>query len=308
MPGNDVTLLCGAGLGPLANAVGSALGAHCGVVRRAGPELPPGVTPGEQYAKLLLRIFARCVFGARVVIWLPDGGPPLTAHQRRSLERVFQGLRPVVLVEVGGQVYPSWVKAAGGGLPVYPLLEEAAPPEAALAHAFRRTPLPSASSKNLGTGLLEERLEAVRPGNPGAGTGSWRPAGAILVGDRPNPRSLRARSKLDQHASWPFVSQVPGGCSSWLSEQLEALGVPETMLYWVNAYRADGTSTGHLGELHRKLCPQLVVALGKAAAEALDRDGVAYEQVHHPQHWKRFHHGERYRLLQLLGRLRTRPS
>jgi hypothetical protein len=94
---------------------------------------------------------------------------------------------------------------------------------------------------------------------------------------------------------------VPGGCSAWLSSQLERAWAPETALYWLNAYRASGERVAGLADVWFALRPKLTVALGKHAAQALREAGLErFTQVHHPQHWKRFHHHETYRLLKEL--------
>jgi hypothetical protein len=147
-----------------------------------------------------------------------------------------------------------------------------------------------------------EELAPHRPLNPGPGTGSWRPGGVLLVGDRPNTRTWRPGSMADGAISWPFVSQVPGGCSAWLSEQLERACAPETALYWLNAYRASGARVEGLADLWFALQPKLTIALGKHAAQALTSANLegCFAQVHHPQHWKRFHHRQPYRLFKEL--------
>lgn len=137
--------------------------------------------------------------------------------------------------------------------------------------------------------------------NRGPGIGWWH-AGAkyspkvLLVGDRPGP-GWGAR------VNWPFVSALRTGCSAWLALQLEAARVPERELYWVNAYTQDGTETD--GGFVADLGPDLIVALGKHAAGWCDAYGFAFEEVHHPQFWKRFHAQHTYRLTQLLKRRKS---
>src|SRR5687768_11843359 len=73
-------------------------------------------------------------------------------------------------------------------------------------------------------------IESMRlPANEGPGVGAWRPGQSVLVvGDKPNLRH-------GQRYLGPFCAWT-GGCSPWLSQQLEAGGIPERELYWVNAY------------------------------------------------------------------------
>lgn len=291
MSKGDITLLCGPNLLELGQEVAAALGTQCGMVVQGGADQPlEAITSG--YTKLLLRCMVRVGLGQRAVVWLPDAGPSLEPHQRRALERVVQGLAPAVLVETEGGAYPSWLRVVGGELPVW---------RSKASNLDLTLPSPRDSSNKLVGGLLEEWLAASRPCNPGGGTGSWRPGGVLLVGDRPNPRRWRPGTPSDLALSWPFISQTPGGCSAWLSERLEEAETPESELYWVNAFRASGEATCDLAELRSKLQPRLVVALGKQAAELLKQSGVAkFEQVHHPQHWKRFHFSKPYRLVRVL--------
>lgn len=268
------TLVLGPRLGELAHALaaGQALTA-------------PEDRCADAFTRSLLRALCRAHLERDVVLWLRGPGPALSTHQRRSLERVAQGARPAALLEAGHRP-PAWA----AGLPAaFAEGPSGGPPPA--------RPGAALASNNHLAKALAARLGALRPANPGPGTGSWRPGGALLVGDRPNPRSAGAG-----FPPWPFASQLREGCSAWLSEHLEAAGVPEARLYWVNAYARSGESNGSLAELARRLQPRVVVALGKHAADALAREGVANVQVHHPQHWKRFHAHHRYVLGRVLAR------
>lgn len=163
----------------------------------------------------------------------------------------------------------------------------------------------------LGQGAPAALAEALAPGAdlflapnaswqpPGPGLGAWAPGRVtLLVGDRPGPAW---RSRLN----WPFISGLRSGCSAWLAGQLESAGVPEQQLYWVNAADQHGTPTD--GTFVAALRPQLVVALGQHAATWCEAVCLAgFEQVHHPQHWQRFHAGHKYRLTQLLRRRHVR--
>lgn len=155
-------------------------------------------------------------------------------------------------------------------------------------------------------GLVSERgtlapaarpVDALRLAWPGLGT--LLPGSALVVGDRPG-------AGWSGRLNWPFISGHRGGCSAWLAEQLEAGGVPETRLRWVNATTQDGTPTeaAWIAELQ----PRLVVALGRNALRwCQDHLLVRYyagevHEVHHPQHWKRFHAGHAYHLVKVLQR------
>lgn len=155
-------------------------------------------------------------------------------------------------------------------------------------------------------GLLSERgalppaaraVDAPALAWPGLGTSL--PGGALVVGDRPG-------AGWSGRLNWPFISGHRGGCSAWLCDQLEAGGVPETRLRWINATDQQGRATDSRFLL--ELCPQLVVVLGKNAARwykihaPIPWHKFPVKEVHHPQHWKRFHAGHAYHLVKVLQR------
>jgi hypothetical protein len=115
--------------------------------------------------------------------------------------------------------------------------------------------------------------------SPKDGIGYWHEDSVLLVGDR-----------VSQYG-WPdlpFVAFKRGGCSAWLAEKLEAWGVREHQLYWLNAYRQSPELLGW------PQAPRRVIALGTLAGSWLDRAGVEHMLVQHPQAHKRFHHHEEY--------------
>lgn len=129
------------------------------------------------------------------------------------------------------------------------------------------------------------------PPNGGPGIGRFAAPRALLVGDRPGP-GWSAR------VNWPFISALRSGCSAWLADQLEAVGVGEAELYWINAFDHYGRETD--GAFVPRLEPAQIIALGRHAAGWCSAQGFAYQEVHHPMSWKRFHAGQTYRLTQLL--------
>lgn len=161
-------------------------------------------------------------------------------------------------------------------------------------------PIVRATEADLDPGKLAERIVEVRPFRPlGPGGGAWLPGEVtLIVGDRPGTPT----SDVPDYGV-PFVSFSRVGCSYFLAEALEAAGIPESTLYWVNAYERSGkrTDPGFVDLLQ----PKRVVALGFHAAAWCERAGIAYDQVHHPQHWKRFHYRRRYPLVDLLKETRT---
>lgn len=122
--------------------------------------------------------------------------------------------------------------------------------------------------------------------NYGPGIGAWRPyTSTLLVGDQVNPKAT-----ID---GYPFVAE--SGSSVYITEQLQAAGVPENKLYWVNAKGLDGSETS--GDFIFDLNPRRVVALGGNAAKWCSRHGFPHQKVSHPAFWKRFHANEPYQEL-----------
>lgn len=132
------------------------------------------------------------------------------------------------------------------------------------------------------------------PRNVGPGGGAWAVNDSILiVGDRPNTdRTGTLKHRI------PFVGFHGGGAGAWLADQLEAAAIPESALYWINAYDAEGTPTP--SDFIAALRPRAIVPLGDNARAWCDAANVWYdpaEKITHPQHHKRFHFGERYPLI-----------
>lgn len=119
-------------------------------------------------------------------------------------------------------------------------------------------------------------------------------APVLLVGDR-----FADHKDSDALAQYPFVSFSDGGCSRWLTAQLDRAGVAERSLLWANADQDIGAlfSAG--------ACPRVVVALGEAAVDKVETlslrvNGIKIVRVSHPQHAKRFGFKARYELLDVL--------
>lgn len=131
--------------------------------------------------------------------------------------------------------------------------------------------------------------------NAGPGVGAWRPGGSILlVGERPGGAG-------GPHAP-AFCGTSPSGSSAWLAQRLEDAGIPESALYWVNAY-ADETDDQPLRPgFVDALEPKKIFLLGTAAAAWADDNRIEGVRMPHPQHWKRFHHNEPYQLIKELSR------
>jgi hypothetical protein len=95
---------------------------------------------------------------------------------------------------------------------------------------------------------------------------------------------------------WPFGSLSGGGCSRWLAKQLDEGGIHERLLFWVN-------SDAPAPLLKECLKDKIVISLGYEARTRLEDAGIKSHPFHHPQYWKRFHHGEEYLLPQLIRKI-----
>lgn len=147
---------------------------------------------------------------------------------------------------------------------------------------------------------LAQRVSERRPprhpvdlGTAGAWDGS-----IAIVGE-----SFGEVKNQDSFYQWPFASFSRAGCSQWLATQLEAAGVSERQLLWVNA-------DADLSFLPTLLTLQAVIGLGSSAASNLRRlpwrVGSRLYEVQHPQFFKRFGSTKglpRYPLIDLLKEL-----
>lgn len=130
--------------------------------------------------------------------------------------------------------------------------------------------------------------------NLGQGGGAFKPGEVVLlVGDKPNMKGHGAETIIV-----PFINFNGIGCSEWLAEQLEAAGVRESQLYWINAANARGEETD--AAFIERLRPRAVVALGNAGAAWCEKHNVAHVKMPHPQHHKRFFHSSSYPAIRYL--------
>ncbi len=127
--------------------------------------------------------------------------------------------------------------------------------------------------------------------------GRWN-ARAAIVGE-----TFGAVKETDPLYQWPFASFSNQGCSRWFTEQLEAEGLQEMQLLWVNADQLANPTNG----LREHLRGRRVVAFGEAAGTALARAAVDHAQVQHPQSWKRFQYHERFQPLDVLKQALAAP-
>lgn len=119
-----------------------------------------------------------------------------------------------------------------------------------------------------------------------ASAGNWE-AKIVLIGE-----AFAERKDNDAWYQWPFASFSGDGCSQWLTEQLDQLGIGEDQLLWLNADQ-------DLSVLH-DLEPEKVIALGNKAYEQLYRLKITAATVPHPQAFKRFNSKQRYPLFDLI--------
>lgn len=119
-----------------------------------------------------------------------------------------------------------------------------------------------------------------------ASAGNWE-GRIVLIGE-----AFAERKDCDAFYQWPFASFSGEGCSQWLAEKLDLIEVSEDQILWLN-------SDQDLSVLH-DLNPERIITLGTEAYQQLYRLKIKAAIVQHPQSWKRFKHGQRYPLLDLI--------
>ncbi len=119
-----------------------------------------------------------------------------------------------------------------------------------------------------------------------ASAGNWN-GRIVLIGE-----AFAERKDCDAFYQWPFASFSGEGCSQWLAEKLDLAEVSEDQILWLN-------SDQDLSVLH-DLTPERIITLGTEAYQQLYRLKIKAASVQHPQSWKRFKHGRRYPLLDLI--------
>lgn len=115
----------------------------------------------------------------------------------------------------------------------------------------------------------------------------------VIVGE-----SAAERKDQDNWHQYPFVSFSHQGCSAWLTDQIEAAGVPEEKILWANADQdlTFLTDTKYAGTRF--------ITLGSEAYQKLQAGyAIKSRRVPHPQSWKRFNHNEPYPLIEHLRSL-----
>jgi hypothetical protein len=129
------------------------------------------------------------------------------------------------------------------------------------------------------TDRVASRLSALRKllANFNEETDNWsgwaRRQSVLLVGDKSS----------NDTSHWPFLAN--SGSSLYLARVLNQLGADESRVCMVNASGPNAQDLLMRGRIH---CGR-VIAMGKSAEQALEREHIAYDaRVRHPQHARRF--------------------
>lgn len=135
----------------------------------------------------------------------------------------------------------------------------------------------------------------------------WKSAGnlgakVLLVGE-----CFTSHKNHDTLLQRPFVSFNRNGSSYWLTRHLQAAGIFEDQLCWINQDQGLETIADlicHMGELKHVVC------LGAEATKTINGNaifvnglsdvGVKIHDVPHPQHHRRFKHHEPYPLIDII--------
>lgn len=149
--------------------------------------------------------------------------------------------------------------------------------------------------------MIEARLALRKKLYLKAKDGKLKANGRILVvGDRPGPGHP---IEEDFHFT-PFGSDKH--CSAWLNKQLEAAGVGEDRLVWLNAFNEHDQPLDH--SVLDVLKAPVIIVLGGNAERWLKpylmiRPKQRWAKFAHPQWHKRFNHGAKYELIEALVEL-----
>ena len=135
------------------------------------------------------------------------------------------------------------------------------------------------------------------PENFGPGCGNWQGRVLILSWAR---GSLADRDDFQQN--WPFISSCETGMAAWLGTQLDAAGIPERDLYWMNVctYRGgvqyDVPAEAILGRVW-----DTVVTLGPDALIWANKNGLHVDHAAwHPNFWWREQGGKTWPAMEFI--------
>lgn len=125
-------------------------------------------------------------------------------------------------------------------------------------------------------------------------------AEVLIIGDE-----FADHQECDPFYQWPFASFSNQGCSRWLATQLDKHQISERDLSWVNQDRLSKETLKAIIKSNHNI--QSIVCLGDKAwntvnAWAADENlmSIRFEEVPHPQWWKRFNNSQPYSLISLL--------
>lgn len=121
-------------------------------------------------------------------------------------------------------------------------------------------------------------------------------AHVLFVGEQPNSSTL----------DLPFFGTARS--SGWLNERITDAALPERHLAFTNALDMQGNARDLPFIISQMPALNVVVPLGRVAANQLDRQNVPFVKVYpmpHPQFWKRFHSGETREYTRMLEVLRA---
>lgn len=229
-----------------------------------------------------------------------DGATRVSVHERRGLERLAHRAGAVVVLCLPSieRCESAWQKRRGTEyLERSEQLHQVYEGYAELLAAHPADQSLPVVRYDYATDSTKDLLFAINKasGSPPSvrrapGLGRFASGVTLLVGEEVGGGTTRT---LDL----PFLDPTRRGCSAWLSDRLHEWRVPESSLYWVNAYH-DGAATSLA--FVAALEPRRIVALGHVARTRLTEAGLRFSTVTHPQFWKRFKHHEEYPLRRLL--------
>jgi hypothetical protein len=96
--------------------------------------------------------------------------------------------------------------------------------------------------------------------------------------------------RVNEHVvapDWPPL--YGGGSGLYLWKAVAVAGLKPHDMYYTNAVKPSGKVNNLREELHGEVLPDMILALGKTASDALWAAGVSHCAIPHPAYWKRFH-------------------
>jgi hypothetical protein len=140
---------------------------------------------------------------------------------------------------------------------------------------------------------VQRRIDLAIETHAPFGAGAFITGNVMIVGEQDSDPTASVEQR-------PFCTTK--GCTGWLNKQLEAEGIPEEKLYWINALNND-YSTVDLPRLVDALKPRAILALGGIAQKVCKDYEVEFKPFYHPQYWKRFKSKQPYALIETLKEL-----